>query len=335
MSGNIFGIHWASLENSKYLLLLLPVLILLVVRLWKASQKITKFVHPDNMAKILVNFAQWKRYLKTILIFVASVFLLIALLQPQWDKKDEVVDQEGRDLLIALDISRSMLAEDLQPNRLEFAKAKIKKLLYNLSCERVGLILFAGSTVMQCPLTTDYQAFFMFLNQIDLDTISFGTTAIDEAIKQSVAVFEEVPSKKTKLLFVFTDGEDFSVDLSGVQEKAQKLGISIFTIGVGTEHGAPIPIIGNDGKYAGYEKDEQGGIAMSVLDESVLHDIAHQCGGKYIRATSDSGDVQSLIASISKFEKDSFEKKKVGALQEQYPYFVAIALVSLIVEWIL
>lgn len=335
MSGTFFGITWASIENSKYFLLLIPCALLLMFRLWKTGKKFDSFVHAAHMTTLITNFKLWKRYVKSVLIFIAFIFLCLALLQPQWDKKDEVVDQQGRDLLIALDISRSMLAEDLKPNRLEFAKAKIKKLLYNLSCERVGLILFAGSTVMQCPLTTDYQAFFMFLDQIDLDTISFGTTAIDEAIKQSVAVFEEVPTKKTKLLFVFTDGEDFSVDLSGVQEKAKKLGISIFAIGVGTQYGAPIPIIGNDGKYAGYEKDDQGGIAMSRLDEAVLRDLSKQCGGKYIRVSENESDVKALIGSINKFEKDAFEKKKIGALQEQYPYFVAGALISLLVEWIL
>jgi Ca-activated chloride channel family protein len=285
--------------------------------------------------RVLKNFSFISIYIKALLWVVTIFFLCLVLLRPQWDKKEEEVAQEGRDLLIALDISRSMLGQDLHPNRLDFAKEKIKKLLHNLSCERVGLIIFSGATVVQCPLTTDYAAFFMFLDQLDADTISSGSTAIDQAISKSISIFERMPSKKTKLLFAFTDGEDFSRNLADVKTKAAQQGISIFTIGVGTVHGAPVPIVKSDGVIDGFEKDSQGHVVMSRLNEGILQNIAQQCGGKYIRVTQSDDDIKMLIHAVQSFEKDKFQDKKVNGLQEQYPYFVAVAWLALLLEWLL
>lgn len=335
MNGTYLGISWAAIENTRYFFLVFLALIFLLVRFYKIRGQAFALASGKHHTRILKNFSLAKQWFKIILSLLGIIFLLLALLRPQWDKKEEQVMQEGRDLLIALDISRSMLAQDIKPNRLDFAKEKIKKLLYNLSCERVGLILFSGSTVMQCPLTTDYSAFFMFLDQLDIDTISSGTTAIDQAIKQAVAVYEKMPSKKTKLLFVFTDGEDFSSNLSGVKEKAAQQGISIFTIGIGTPLGAPVPVLNDERKQVGFEKDSQGNVIMSCLNEGILKTLAEQSGGKYIHATVSDVDIKKLIKSVKKFEKDAFDDKRFGALQEQYPYFVAGALLSLAVEWIL
>ena len=230
---------------------------------------------------------------------IGIVFLLGAFLRPQWGKQEQMVTQEGRDLIIAVDISRSMLAQDVKPNRLTFAKEKIKKLLYNLSCERVGLIVFSGSTIIQCPLTTDYAAFFLFLDQLDVDTISQGTTALDQAIKASLQVFESIPTRKTKLLIAFTDGEDFSSNLQGVKDRVIADGLSIFTVGVGTDHGAPVPILNDQQKQIGWEKDEHGKVIMSRLNEKLLIDISMQSGGKYVHAVAGDDDIKLLINSIN------------------------------------
>ena len=269
------------------------------------------------------------------LLLIGIIFLLMTLLRPQWDKKEQKISQEGRDLLIAIDISRSMLAQDLKPNRLEFAKAKIKKLLYNLSCERVGLIIFSSSTFMQCPLTTDYGAFLMFLDKLAVDTISHGSTAIDQAIKEGLRAFESDATKKTKLLIIFTDGEDFSTDLQDVKEKAIQERLSICTVGVGTPHGAPVPIIDKAGKQIGWEIDDQGNVVMSCLNENLLMSLAQQAGGKYVRSVQSDDDIKTLIHTINKFEKDSYEDKIYESLQDQYPYFIAISFLCFALEWIL
>src|SRR3990167_2228350 len=331
------AVHFAGLSNLLTVFIFLAVVgFCLIIRWYKSRKVLQKLAAPAWRHKLLLHASVLRKAIKTVLFFVGALFLAIALLQPQWDKKEEKVQQEGRDLLIAVDISRSMLGQDLKPNRLEFAKKKIKKLLSNLSCERVGLLLFSGETVVQCPFTKDYAAFFMFLDQLDVETISSGTTSLDGAIAAALAVFENMPAKKTKLLCLFTDGEDFSSNLSGIKEKAAKAGMAIFTFGIGTKHGAPIPIFDYQGKQTGFEKDAAGKIIMSKLNEGILKNLSEQTGGKYIHATVESDkDLKEFIALVQKFEKDALEDANVARFQEQYSYAIAVSLACFAVEWVL
>ena len=330
-------IHWATLYNFSWaLIFLIMVAICLMVRWYKTFKALQKLASPKWRSLLVLHGSVTRKTIKTVLFFIGALFLMLALLSPQWDKKEEKVEQEGRDLLIAVDISRSMLGSDVKPNRLEFAKEKIKKLLFNLSCERVGLLLFSGDTVMQCPLTKDYATFFMFLDHLDVETISSGTTTLDGAIHQALKTFENMPSKKTKLLCLFTDGEDFSTNLSGIKEQAAKEGMTIFTFGIGTKHGAPIPILDSKGKSVGFEKDGSGKIIMSKLNEGILKNLSDQTGGKYIHATPESNDdIAKLITLVQKFEKDALDDASVERYHEQYPYFVAVSLVCFALEWLL
>ncbi len=330
-----FVIHWAHLDRILSFYLLIPIFCMLWFRLFKYRRQRKQLVQNAYLQKILLHYSPAKKVIQMSLMLITVIGLLLALLQPQWGKQEQMVLQEGRDVMIAVDISRSMLAQDVKPDRLQFAKAKIKKLLYNLSCERVGLIVFSGSTIVQCPLTTDYAAFFMFLDQLDVDTISQGTTAIDQAMKSALQVFESIPARKTKILVAFTDGEDFSTNLQGVKEKVAAQGLTVFTVGIGTAHGAPIPILNDQHKQVGWEKDEQGKVIMSCLNKNVLQSIAMKSGGKYIHAVLGDEDINLLIASINKFEKDALEDKTFQSLQEQYPYFIAISFLCCALEWIL
>lgn len=336
MIANFEMIHWAGISSLKTALVLgIVAVFCLAVKVIK-YYKVLQILAPKNIRfLVLKKGSEVRNIIKTALFFIGVVFLLLATLRPQWDKKEEIVEQEGRDLLIALDISRSMLAQDVKPNRLEFAKEKIKKLLYNLSCERVGLILFSGATILQCPLTTDYAAFFMFLDQIDAETISSGTTALDQAIRQAIAVYDTMSEKKTKLVCLFTDGEDFSTNLAGIKEKASAQGLSIVTFGVGSERGAPIPILDAQGKQVGYEKAGDGSVVMSKLNEGILRNLSKQTGGQYFHATESDKDIQDIIALVGSFEKDKLEDKTVGRLQEKYYYCVAISFLCFILEWLL
>ena len=333
---NIFGIEFAAESNVTLLgASLCAVICLLLYHAYKSRAIVRSLASNSHKKFVLKNYQLWRRIIKYSLFVVAFSFLSLALLQPQWDKKDQVVEQEGRDILIAVDISRSMLAQDQEPNRLEFAKEKIKKLLYNLSCDRVGLMLFSGTTVMQCPLTTDYSTFFMFLDQLDAETISSSTTSLDSAVVEAVKLFESMPERKTKIFCLFTDGEDFSDDLAGVKEKAAKAGVSIFTVGIGSTHGAPVPIINRHGMQVGLEKDAQGKIVMSKLNESVLRGLSEKSGGRYIHAVDSEDDVKQLISYVQSFEADKLEDKKINQFEEQYPYFIAVSFFCLLLEWIL
>lgn len=329
-------IHWAGTYLTWHIIVMMSLVVFTLSIKSLKFYNVVQTLVPTKWKKLLLKNASLIRYAcKSLLFFVGFLCLMLALLQPQWDKTEEKVEQEGRDLLIAVDISRSMLAQDEKPNRLEFTKQKIKKLLYNLSCERVGLLLFAGSTVLQCPLTTDYPAFFMFLDQLDAETFSPGTTSIDQAIRHAMNVFESMPTKKTKLLCLFTDGEDFSTNLTGVKEKAAQQGLSIFTFGVGSEHGAPIPVLDQYGKQQGFEKDDKDNVVMSKLNEGILRNLSQQTGGYYIHAKTSDKDIQELIGRVESFDKDKFDDKTIGRLQEKYNYFVIPSLVCFALEWLL
>src|SRR5579872_3626291 len=239
MLTNLSEITWGSPSNILWMLLVICVVALLWYRYEK--QRKIRTILVGNYPQLLRNVNGQKQFIKSCLITVGFLFLCIALLRPQWSKSEETVAQSGRDVYIALDISRSMLASDSKPNRLICAKEKIKRLLKKLSCERVGLILFSGSAFVQCPLTADYAAFYLYLDAVDAELISSGTTALDQAIRQALSSFEATPGRKNKLLVLFTDGEDFSHNLHDIKQEAAQAGLSIFTIGVGTPEGAPVP----------------------------------------------------------------------------------------------
>ncbi|MBD3231599.1 VWA domain-containing protein [Candidatus Dependentiae bacterium] len=331
----LFGIYWAGTNK----IFLIPVFILgifLIIRNYiKNKKNISKLVDPKNINSILQNWSCWKEFLKVILFSSALFCIMIAMFQPQWGKKESSVMQEGRDLLIALDISRSMLAKDLKPNRLNFTKLKIRNLLKKMDFERVGLILFSGSAFLQCPLTSDYTAFLMFLDQVDVESIASGTTAIDSALLKAVDVFKNSGERKNKLLLLATDGEDFSLNIDKAKNQAQKEGIKLFAYGVGTTQGAPIPKMDSQGRQIGHELDSNGQIALSILNQSFLQDICDELNGSYIQASYDDSDIENIAKIIRRFEKEKFEDRQISYYQDQYPWLLGVAFILLILEWIL
>lgn len=332
----IADVQWASTQNMVYLPVLLFVIAVLIYAMIR-RQRIVAMLAASRWSDLLIHAASPTRsFIKTMLMILGCCALFIALLQPQWDKKEETVEQEGRDLFIALDISRSMLAQDLTPDRLGFAKQKIKTLLKKLSCERVGLILFSSSTFVQCPLTTDYGAFHLFLDQIGVETISSGSTAIDAAIKQALTAFSRGADRKHKLLVIFTDGEDFSSNLTTVKQEAVAAGMHIFTMGVGTPEGAPIPLFDARGNQQGHQLDKKGKVVITRLNEGILYNLSQDSGGAYLRAQPNNDtDVDALVHSVETFEKERMDDKKVSKFHEQYPYFVGVSFICFALEWLL
>lgn len=335
MSMTLAGITWADTHALIYFPLLIAAIGLIVYRYY-SKQSLMKYLAVKKYHSLLFShYSYITSYVKAVLLAISLLFLFLTLLHPQWSKKEEVVTQEGRDLLIALDISRSMLAQDLKPTRLECAKNKIKKLTSLLSCERVGLILFSGAPFVQCPLTTDYGAFHMFLDTLDVQTVSSGTTAIEQAIQKALQLFGIMKDKKNRILVVFTDGEDFSSNLKGIKEKAKEVGLHIFTIGVGTPQGAPVPVIDDHGKQKGVQHDNKGAIVISRLNEGILRSLSQETGAEYIKISTDDADIEQLVQAVQRYEKEKFEDKKFERYEEQYPYFLIISFICLALEWIL
>lgn len=330
------AIHWAALDSWWLVVLLsLTAGAILGYRLYKVSNSIARLNVLIAGQQFLMHASFIKYCAKAILWIIGFIFLCLALLRPQWDKKQEIVAQEGRDLFIALDISRSMLAQDLKPSRLEFAKRKIKNLVGALSCERVGLILFSGTSFISCPLTRDYGAFFLFLDQLDGASMSTGTTALDAPIAQATNAFESGSPRKHKLLVIVTDGEDFSPTLAATKEKARSLGLTVFALGIGTEQGGPIPLYDAQGKAIGHQKDKQSNVVISKLNEPLLQALTTDLGGHFLRASADNQDIKEFVARLNSFEKEKLEDRQIEHYQEQYPWFLMVSFSAFILEWIL
>lgn len=329
------GIHWASIDRI-ILLPLVGAIIFLLARHVRHRLKVAgQLTHPRHEGMFLKNFSALRERYKFGLGAVALVLIFLAMLLPQWGKREEQVIQEGRDLLLVLDISRSMLAQDLRPNRLTFAKLKIRTLLSKLKAERVGLILFSGSAFVHCPLTADYQAFLLFLEQVEVEQFSLGTTAIDNALVQAAQVFGQSKNRKNKLVVLMTDGEDFSQNLEHVKKLSAEQGITLLALGVGTIEGAPVPKFDRAGNQIGHETDEAGSVAMTKLNEPLLQEITKSLNGHYLRMRQDDGDLDELVSIVQRYEKEQFSEQKMSLYEHQYHWFLLGAFICLLIEWLL
>lgn len=329
------SVTWAGWHNIIFFPFFFFGIFLVIYRYIKQRKISELLAGVGSKNGLLVNNSLFRQKIRAILLTVAILFLAIALLRPQWNEVDQAVNQQGRDLYIALDISRSMLAVDCKPNRLAYAKQKIKSLVAKLSCERVGLIVFSGASFVQCPLTTDYSAFYLYLDSVDVEMISSGTTSLSSAITMALDSFESSSSRKNKLLVLFTDGEDFSQDLAQVKEEVVKNNLSIFTVGVGTTQGAPVPTFDMHGSMIGHQKDAHGTVVISRLNEALLQGLSSQAGGKYIKSVDTDDDIKELIVCVEKKEKESFQSRTISLHEDQYHYCIVISFICFLCEWLL
>jgi Ca-activated chloride channel family protein len=252
-------------------------------------------------------------------------FLIIGIVNPQVGTKLEEVKRKGADLMICLDVSNSMKAEDLQPSRLEKSKQALSKLIDNLEGDRVGIIVFGGQAYVQLPITTDYAAAKMFLASISTDMVPTQGTAIGKAIDLAVESFGK-DEGKNKAIVIITDGENHEDDAIAAAETAVEKGITIHTIGMGSENGAPIPIYKNEVKE-GYRKDKDGNTVVTKLNEPMLQQIAGAGSGIYVRATNSDAGLKNVLDAIDKLEKKQFESKMFSDYEDRFQWFVAAALV--------
>ncbi|RMH71219.1 MAG: VWA domain-containing protein [Gemmatimonadetes bacterium] len=315
-----------------YLLFLIPVITLFYWVEFRNKHKIlSRFGNIELLRKLTRTVDVGKQKWKAFLLIFALFLLIIAVARPQIGTSLELAKQEGIDILIAIDTSTSMLAEDFKPNRLIAAKLAVSDLINRLSGDRVGLVAFAGTGFVQCPLTSDYSAARMFLDtQITPDAIPQPGTAIGEAIRLATKSFV-ARSSKNRVLILLTDGEDDNSKPIEAAKAAKKEGIRIYTIGIGSISGEPIPNFVN-GRRVGFKKDRQGNVVLSRLDEATLREIATITGGKYYRATIGGSELDAIFEDISQIEKSEYESRFFIDYEERFQYVLGVALLILMAE---
>lgn len=320
-------------SNYFYLLLCIPILIALFIAVTIHNNKLRQqFGALIGLERLAPNISRLKRPLKFVIILFAFTFLVISMANPRMGNKTQSVKREGVDIYIALDVSRSMWAEDLKPNRMERARQFTQKLIKAVRGDRVGLILFAGHPYLQMPLTTDYAAAQLFTQTASPKLDITQGTAIESAIDLVVELGAKEENKKQRALVVITDGENHEVDAVEAAQTAKEAGVTTFIIGVGTETGAPIPIQ-NSGRSQ-FQVDKAGQIVQSKMNTNLIKKIAASGGGNFYKATDNvDGVIARLNNKMSKLEKTEFEQQEFDVYETYFQIFVAIALLLLIIEF--
>ena len=309
---------------------LVPLIFFMVWGMRKKQQLTLKFCGNPLLSKLVHPGVEKRHRSKTIFVVLAILFLILALTRPRWGYQWEDLHQRGVDVIVALDVSSSMLAEDIKPNRLERAKRKISDLLDMMEGDRIGLVAFAGTSFVQCPLTLDYGAARLFLSAIDTQLIPVQGTALGNAIKTSVKAFRS-QEKKSKALILITDGEDQTGKALSAAKLAGDQGVKIYTIGIGGEIGAPLP---NSSGAGGFRKNQQGEVILSKLDETTLQQIALETGGSYVRSVTGDIDLNTIYKDQIKkhIEKKELKSERRKIWQERFQWFIFIALIFLVAE---
>ena len=309
-----------------FLLLLIPFFFLiqaLVLRLRR--RRIRKFGDEKLVAQLMPSYAKAKVWVRLTLFSLGFFFFVIGLSRPQIGAKLKEHETKGAEIMIALDVSNSMLAEDYSPNRLERAKLAISRLVDKLRDDRIGLIVFAGNSFVQLPITTDYVSAKMFMNSISTESVPVQGTAIGEAINTAMRSFSS-QSEKSRAIIVITDGENHEDDPVAAAKQAADMGVRVFTIGVGSPEGKPIPM---DGELL---KDKDGNIVVTRLDETVLQEVAQAGNGLYVRAGNSEFGLNPIIEDIRRMEDEKYSSIVFEEYDEQFMYFLAIALFFFVIE---
>jgi Ca-activated chloride channel family protein len=301
---------------------------------WAVKAK-KKAMHSFAEDKLLLEIASSvnfkKQIIKFMLILLVLVFAILALMRPQWGFQWHEVKRKGLDILIAIDTSKSMLAQDAKPNRLERSKLAVKDLLGKLKGDRLGLIAFSGTAFLQCPLTVDYDGFLLALNDLSVDTIPRPGTSISSAIKEAMKSYEG-GEKKYKILIIITDGEDHEGNPVKMAEQAKKEGLRIFCIGIGTTEGELIQIADSDARKV-FLKDSEGNVIKSRLNEDILQKIALVTGGMYVRSSGAEFGLDLIYEEkLSQMEKRELKTQMNKFYYERFQIPLSLALVFLLLE---
>ncbi|MFS4415581.1 VWA domain-containing protein [Maribacter sp. 2307ULW6-5] len=315
-----------------YLLLVIPAILLLFVwnLFWKNRTR-KKFADAELLKRLAPNRSRYKAGLKMLVFLLALALLVVGLVNPKIGTKLETVTREGVDIVFAVDVSKSMLAEDIAPNRLEKAKRLVSEIINQLASDRVGIIAYAGQAFPQLPITTDYGAAKMFLQAMNTDMLTSQGTAIDAAIELAATYYDD-QEQTNRVLFIISDGEDHSEDATlAAVEDAVEQGIMVYTIGVGQAKGAPIPLKRN-GIVESLKKDSAGEVVITRLNEEILTEIASEGNGRYLDGSNTDLAVETIKEELLQMDKKEFEAKQFAEFQDQFQWFLGGAFLLLFLE---
>ncbi|PCI04918.1 MAG: BatB protein [Flavobacteriaceae bacterium] len=322
-----------QIEEKSYFiyLLIVPIVFVgyLLVYWWKKSTQ-KKFADTDLLARLSPGKSTFKSMLKIGFICLGLTLLIISLANPKMGTKLETIKREGVDIVFALDVSKSMLAEDIAPSRLEKAKQILNKVIDKLGSDRVGIIIYAGNAYPLLPITTDHAAAKMFLKNANPDMVSSQGTAISEAIDLGITYFDN-DEQTNRFLFVISDGEDHQENSVDITAKAVKEGIKTYTVGVGLAKGGPIPIKRN-GVLVGYKKDRKGETVITKLQADLLKEIAREGNGIYIDGNKTNETVETISEILIHAEKNEFESKQFSDYKDQFQWFIGFGLLFLFLD---
>ena len=324
-------------EHIEYLNLLfgIPILILAIIlyNKWKKNA-LALFGDFKLVNKLTHSLSKTRSQIKNIFTILIFILLIIGIANPQIGTKMEEVKREGVDLIIAIDLSYSMMAEDIKPNRLKRAKQAISNLINKLEGDRIGLIVFAGEAYVQLPITTDYSAAKLFLSTVNTNIVPTQGTEIAKAIDLSIQSFD-MENGQNKAIIIITDGESHDENAIESAKKANKVGIFVHTLGMGLSKGGPIPIYNKNGTRTDYRKDREGNTIISKLNENLLKKIANAGKGTYVRANNSKAGLSSLFTEINKMEKKEIGTMVFTNYKDRFQLFIGLALLILFLDLIL
>ena len=314
-----------------YLGLIIPILFLvfLIFRRWQ-KKSISKYFDINTIKFLSPEISNSKPLLKFIIISFALLMLVISLVNPKIGTELKTVKREGVDIVFAIDVSKSMLAEDIAPNRIIKSKRIVSELFNNLGSDRVGIIAYASTAIPVLPITTDFSSARMFLESLNTDMLSSQGTSIAEAINLSKNYFND-ENQTNRVLCVISDGEDHEIQNNNLSDIAKEAGITIISIGVGSPNGAPIPIKEND-IVKSYKKDDKGEVVITKLNENILKDMATQTGGIYFKGDNTNSVVSSIVEELKEMDKQEFESKQFVSFKDQFQWFLFVGLFLIILD---
>jgi Ca-activated chloride channel family protein len=317
-----------------YLLFGIPIFILLFTtgrHMRKAA--LNRLGDMRILKRLMPEVSRDKVILKFILLNLAYAFLVIAIANPQTGSKLEKIQRKGIDLVVALDISNSMLARDIKPDRLSRARQALFKLIDRLQGDRIGIVIFAGKAYTQLPITTDYAAAKMFVTTLAPDDIPSQGTAIGDAIELGTSSFDD--NEHSKAIIIITDGENHEGNAIEAARAAAENGIRVYTIGMGLPDGSPIPVINSYGQQTGFKKDREGNTVITRLNEIMLQQIASAGNGDYVRANNTQAGLNKIFEKINALEKSEIETRTFTDYEDQFQYFLGLALLLVFFEFLI
>ena len=321
--------RFANIEMLWWLLTIPVFVVVYIIATRRKRRQLIEFGDPELMAQLMPDASKSRPIVKFSLIMVALTLLIIATARPQYGQQEKTVKRQGIEVMVALDISNSMLAEDVVPNRLDRAKQMLSKMIDNMVDDKVGLVVFAGEAFTQLPITCDYVSAKMFLNTISPNLIPTQGTAIGAALQTAITSFGAQDSEVGRAIILITDGENHEDDAVAAAKKAQELGIQVFVVGIGKPEGSPIPKPGTND----YFKDRAGQVVVSRLNEEMCQEIAAAGKGVYVRCDNTNTAMRAVQQELDRIATSEIETTVYADYNEQYQSFVLIAILLLVIDF--